>query len=199
MNSWRSGLGAAVHGVVLRRGDGAVVYLGRPPARPSTKATPMRTGEEGIFAVGFKAAAPAPIAKNIDIRRPDGQSEKRCCADVVAHRLLVFRARFDGDDVGDPMPGRGTSRVKARAVPFAAERAWRIQSAAMPCRPCASSSRTRGRRGARGMAAAWFSIWPTFSSRVIACTTASTRLSRGWEESSQDSILVFGIYQVRGR
>ena len=53
-------------------------------------------GEEGIFAVGLLAASPAGIAKDVDVGRPEGESEELLVL-VVAHGFVVFGARFGGD------------------------------------------------------------------------------------------------------
>ena len=45
-------------------------YLGSSPCKPLTKPRPC-AGQEGIFAVGFLPAAPAWIAKDVDVGRPD--------------------------------------------------------------------------------------------------------------------------------
>ncbi len=57
-------------------------------------------GEEGIFAVGLLAAAPARIAEDVDVRRPDGETVVDG-VNVVADGLVVFGAGFGGDDGGD--------------------------------------------------------------------------------------------------
>ena len=52
-------LGAAVHRVVLGRGDHAQMYSGSSPCMPVTKATRHAAGQERVFAVGFLARAPS--------------------------------------------------------------------------------------------------------------------------------------------
>ena len=74
-------------------------------------------GEERIFAIGLLAAAPARIAKDVDVGRPEGEAEVAGVV-VVANGLVVFRARFGGDDVGDAVnqigveSGRESDRLR---------------------------------------------------------------------------------------
>ena len=63
---------------------------------PVTKATRHAAGEERIFAVGFLPAAPARIAKDVDVGRPEGEAEERFVL-VVAHGLVVLGAGLGGD------------------------------------------------------------------------------------------------------
>ena len=51
-----------------------------------------------IFAVGFLAAAPAGIAKDVDVRRPEGESVKDAVV-AFALGLVVFGTGLGGDDV----------------------------------------------------------------------------------------------------
>ena len=64
------GLGAAVHGEVLGRGDDAVV-LRIVALHAGDEGDAHARGEERIFAVGFLAAAPARIAEDVDVGRPE--------------------------------------------------------------------------------------------------------------------------------
>ena len=75
------GFGAAVDGVVLGGGDGAEVF-GIVALDAFDEGCAEAGGEEGIFAVGFLAAAPARIAEDVDVGRPDGEAVvdgRECC------------------------------------------------------------------------------------------------------------------------
>ena len=98
------GLGSAVDGVVLGRGDGAeVVRIVALDAFDEGGAE--AGGEEGIFAVGFLAAAPARIAKDVDVGRPDGEAVVAVVI-AVGDGVVVLRARFSGDDFADGVDER---------------------------------------------------------------------------------------------
>ena len=60
----------AVHGIVLRCRNGQVV-LRIVALQSGHVGNAHAAGEEGIFAVGFLTAAPARIAKDVQIRRPE--------------------------------------------------------------------------------------------------------------------------------
>src|ERR1700759_4983350 len=93
------GFGAAVDGVMLGRGDGAEVF--RIVALDAlNKCGAEAGGEERIFAVGFLAASPAWIAKDVDVGRPDSEAVVAVVI-VVRNRVVVFGASFSGDDFGD--------------------------------------------------------------------------------------------------
>src|SRR5579859_4389610 len=55
-------------------------------------------GEERIFAVGFLAAAPAWIAKDIDIGRPEIESLEEHVGAIFANGLGVLNAALSTDD-----------------------------------------------------------------------------------------------------
>src|SRR4051812_40194397 len=55
-------------------------------------------GEVGILAQRLLAPTPARIAENIDVRRPEGQTEIAVVISL-ALRLIVARATFDADHV----------------------------------------------------------------------------------------------------
>ena len=98
------GFGPAVHGVVLGRGDGAEVV--RIVALDAfNKGGAQARGEERVFAVGFLAAAPARIAKDVDVGRPDGQAVVAVVI-AMADGVVVFRARFGGDNLADGVDER---------------------------------------------------------------------------------------------
>src|SRR5271154_4432044 len=91
-------LGAAVDGVVLRCGNSAEV--GRVIALEAFDEGDTETGgEEGVLAVGLLASAPAWIAEDVDVRRPDGEAVVDG-VDVVADGFVIFRSGLGGDDGG---------------------------------------------------------------------------------------------------
>src|SRR5450759_73051 len=68
------GLRTAVHRVVLGRGDGSIV-LGIAALHAGDEGHAHAGGQEGIFAVGLLPAAPPGIAEDVDVRRPEVESE----------------------------------------------------------------------------------------------------------------------------
>jgi hypothetical protein len=119
-------LRAAVHGKVLGRGDDAVV-AGIVALHAGDEGYAHAGGEERIFAVGLLAAAPARIAKDVDVGRPEVEAFKDVAV-AGAHGLHVLDAAFGADDNGHlvdgggveggarPM-GSGNSVVPLRATP----------------------------------------------------------------------------------
>ena len=98
------GFGSAVDGVVLGGGDGAEVF--RVVALDALDEGGAEAGgEEGIFAVGFLAAAPAGIAKDVDVGRPDGEAVVAVVI-VVGDGVVVLGASFSGDDFADGVDER---------------------------------------------------------------------------------------------
>jgi len=59
-------------------------------------------GEIRIFAVGFLAASPTRIAKNIDIRRPEGEAVIAASVSML-DGVVIFGPRFRGNHIGDTM------------------------------------------------------------------------------------------------
>src|SRR5450631_4122355 len=57
------------------------------------------TSEVGIFAISLLSTSPAWVAKNVDVRRPDGESEENA-VNIVAHCLVVLGARFSRNHRG---------------------------------------------------------------------------------------------------
>ena len=92
------GFRAGVHGEVLRRGDDAEV-VGVCALHAGDEGDGHATGEEGVFAVGLLAAAPAWVAKDVDVGRPEGEAEELLVL-IVADGFVVFGAGFGGDDLG---------------------------------------------------------------------------------------------------
>ena len=98
------GFGAAVDGVVFGCGDGAEI-LGIVALNALNEGGAEAGGEEGIFAVGFLATAPAGIAKDVDVGRPDGEAVVAVVI-VVGDGVVVLGARFSGDDFADGVDER---------------------------------------------------------------------------------------------
>ncbi len=93
------GLGSTVHGEVLGRGYQLEVF-GIVALQAFDEFDAHACGEERIFAEGLHAAAPARIAKDIDVRRPEGEAGE-AAAIVVAKGLVVLGAALDRDDRRD--------------------------------------------------------------------------------------------------
>ena len=100
----------AVDGIVLGRRDrfqvARVVAL-----QAGNECYADAAGEVGIFAIGFLAASPARVAKDIDIGRPKGEAVVASGVSML-DCIIVFGACFGGDHIGDAMdqigiPGGG--------------------------------------------------------------------------------------------
>ena len=102
----------AVHGIMFGRGDHAVI-LRIVALQSGDECHAHAAGQEGIFAVGFLAAAPAWIAKNVDVGRPEIQAFHDV-APSGAHGLIVLGAAFGADDDRHLMNQRG---IKCRSQP----------------------------------------------------------------------------------
>jgi len=91
-------VGAAVNGEVFGSGDGfevaRVVAL-----EAGDEGYTEAAGEEGIFTVGFLAASPARIAKDVDVGRPEGEAVV-AAGIVVGDGVVKFGAGFGGNGVG---------------------------------------------------------------------------------------------------
>src|SRR5947207_3498769 len=93
------GLGAGVYGVVFgRRHDFQILGIVALQSLDEFDSEPAR--EVRIFAVGFLAAAPARVAKDIDVWRPEGETIKAAPIPVPL-RLVILRARLFRDDSRD--------------------------------------------------------------------------------------------------
>src|SRR6266550_8962059 len=92
-------LGAGVYGVMLGRRDNfQILLIVALQSLDEFDSEPAR--EVRIFAVGFLAAAPARVAKDIDVWRPEGETIKP--APIPAPlRLVILRARLFRDDSRD--------------------------------------------------------------------------------------------------
>ena len=97
VSSVACGLGAAVDGVVLGRGDRAIV-LRIIALHAGHKGNAHARSEERIFAVGFLSAAPARIAEDVDVGSPEVEALKEHAGAVFANRLHVLDAPFGADD-----------------------------------------------------------------------------------------------------
>jgi hypothetical protein len=96
---------AGVHGKVLAGSHGAQM-LQVLALHSVDKGYAQSGGQEWVFAVGFLAAAPAGIAKDVDVGRPEGQSIEDAVV-ALALRLVVLGAGFGGDDVAHGVDDRG--------------------------------------------------------------------------------------------
>ena len=70
VNEVARGLGPAVHGIMFGRGDHPVI-CGIVALQAGDERDAHAPGEERIFAIGFLAASPARIAKDVDVGRPE--------------------------------------------------------------------------------------------------------------------------------
>src|SRR6202046_3495040 len=93
------GLGATVHGGVLW-GGGRAGILWIIALNAFYEGGAEAGGKVGVFAVGFLTAAPAGIAKDVDVGRPDGEAVVAVVI-VVGKRVVVFGAGLRGDDCAD--------------------------------------------------------------------------------------------------
>ncbi len=98
-------LRTAMHGEVLAGGDGAQVFE-VVALDAGDKGNAQSAGEERVLAVGLLASAPAGIAEDVDVGRPEGQSIKDA---VVAFTLglVIFGPRLRGDDIAHAVDDRG--------------------------------------------------------------------------------------------
>jgi len=89
-------LGSTVDGIVLGCGDKLQVFrVGTLQAAHERDA--KTGGQVGAFAIGFLSAAPAGIAKNIDVGRPWSESEVLPPV-VLPQGLMMLGAGFVGND-----------------------------------------------------------------------------------------------------
>ena len=92
------GLGAAVHGEVLRGRDHLQV-AGVVSLQALHELDAHARGEVRILAVGFLAAPPSRVAEDVDVRRPEGQA-LIAAALAPADELVVLGARLVADRGG---------------------------------------------------------------------------------------------------
>src|SRR5580765_2414152 len=103
-------LRTTMHSEVFRRGDDTRMQ-GIGPLQTVDEVQAKLTGEERIFAVSLLAAAPPRVAEDIDVRRPNCESEINT-VDVVPDGFVVLRARFGGDDLTHGLQQRGIPRCR---------------------------------------------------------------------------------------
>ena len=97
-----------MHREVLARGHRAqVVHIAA--LNPGNKGHAKLAGEKRILAIGFLAAPPAWIAKDVDVGRPERQSIKNAMV-ALALRLVVLAAGLGRDDVAHRVHQRGVPR-----------------------------------------------------------------------------------------
>src|SRR5262245_38378964 len=101
---------AAVNGKVLGSGNDLQVF-GIVALQAGYESNADAAGEKRIFSVRFLAAAPARVAKDVDVGRPKGQAVV-AAGIAVLDSVVVLGASFGGDDIGHAMnqirvPGSG--------------------------------------------------------------------------------------------
>src|ERR1035441_2793479 len=97
-----------MHCKVLRRSDGEEI-LRIVALQALHEFHTHATGEIWIFAISLLSTSPARIAKDVDVWRPDGESEENA-VNIVTHCLVVLSARFSGDHRGDLVLKRSEER-----------------------------------------------------------------------------------------
>ena len=98
------GLRTAVHVKVLGSGDDAVVA--RVVAlHAGHKGHAHARGQERIFAVGLLAAAPAGIAEEVEVGRPEVEALEDVGVAAAAHGLGILDARLGADGFGHLVDG----------------------------------------------------------------------------------------------
>ncbi len=80
----------AVDGIMLGRGDG-LEEIRIVPLQALDERDAQAAGEVGVFAVGLLAAAPARIAENVDVGRPEIQPGVDGAVVVARGRRHVWR------------------------------------------------------------------------------------------------------------
>src|SRR5437667_307983 len=76
--------------------------LGIVALQPGDESYANATGEKRIFSVSLLSASPARIAKDVDVRRPEGQAEIAAGISVL-ESVVVLGASFGRNDIGDAM------------------------------------------------------------------------------------------------
>src|SRR5215472_3679065 len=103
-------LRTAVNGKVLGSGNDLQIF-GIVALQASDESNSDPAGEERVFAVSFLPAAPARIAKDVNVRRPKGQAVVSASISVL-DGIVVLRASFSRDDISHAVdeigvPSRG--------------------------------------------------------------------------------------------
>src|SRR6266576_6494716 len=88
---------STVYGEMLRCGQRCKI-LRVSTLQSRNKCNAHLRRQKRVFAVRFLAPPPTGIAKNVDIRRPDGEAMKPTAAPLRAQFLVIFRAKLRGDD-----------------------------------------------------------------------------------------------------
>ena len=94
-------LGSAVYGKVFGRGHYFQIFR-IVPLQPGDKGEAHARGEIRILSVGLLPAAPAGVAKDIDVWRPDGQAEVDAMV-VVGRGIGILGSRLGRDGVSHGM------------------------------------------------------------------------------------------------
>src|SRR5437016_13939739 len=103
------GFRAAVNGKMLGGGNRFQI-LGIVALQPGDESYANATGEKRIFSVSLLSASPARIAKDVDVRRPEGQAEIAAGISVL-DSVVVLGASFGRNDIGDEI-GRASCRER---------------------------------------------------------------------------------------
>src|SRR5262245_5627829 len=90
---------STVHCIVLGRGDDFEV-TGVVSLQSFHKRYAHARGQIGIFAIGFLAASPPWIAKDIDVGTPKGETFVSAAL-ALADKFVVLGACFRGDNISD--------------------------------------------------------------------------------------------------
>src|SRR6201996_5083359 len=106
--SWRDAVTSTVwrvdsgplHRVMLRRRDGLEIFR-IVALKAGDKRNAHARRQKWIFAVRFLAAAPARIAEDVDIGRPDGEAAIPIRRAIGLHRSGVLGAKLGADHIGD--------------------------------------------------------------------------------------------------
>ena len=163
VESMPQALGPAVHREVLAGRDGAQV-LEVVALHAADEGNAHAAGQERIFAVGLLAAAPARIAKDVDVGRPERESVKDAVV-AFALRLVVLGAGLVGDHVAHAVQHRCGPRWRPCRWP--AERRLHIRRAPRRAGP-------RSRSGSREcQGAEW--PWPSLPAALLFPPASSGR------------------------
>ncbi len=164
-------LGPAVHGEVLGRGDRARV-VEVLALQAVDKAHCHLSGEERVFAVRFHATAPARVAEDIDVGRPDGETGVALVVVARATGLVELGARFGRDhrahllhEMGIPARRQANGLWKHRGITVAGDA---VQALAPPLIGGDAQARNC-RRIVHGLR--------HFSSRLMCATRSAARCS----------------------
>ena len=141
-----------------------------------------RAAQERVFAVGFLAAAPARVAEDVDVRRPERQPAEPFGVAVVFGGVIVeLRAAFNADDV--------CFLMKQRRIPRGRHadglRENRRIAVVWPRRATPRSNNCMPARPSRRMAGAPFCNCATFSASDMRRIKSFSRAANGCDGSRQ--------------